>query len=415
MFIPYQEGYIIFNTFTGALGKIDEEQYKRFIQDTLNSSETELLVKKGILIPVDFDEKKKIDSDRENGIIKSDFKNFRIWPTSGCNARCYYCFEKGISAENLSIETARQVINFIDTKTTENDTLRIEWFGGEPLLNTPAIDLISAAVKSICDRKHCKYDSLLITNGSLITKSIAQKIRYDWNIKLVQITLDGFNSDYDKIKNYSDASRFSFYRIINNIHLLLNLGVRVAIRMNYDTSNYDSLENLIDYLHEEFQGFTNISYYLYPIWSSENYFTSTVADIKLISLFEKLILYKMTTMQKIARIGYKKHACQSWHKDTLTILPNGDLAKCCESFNQVIGNIYDGITDMETFAFWTNNTLDEACEKCIYLPMCQGGCKASNFTLMPQCFALKPIMHEYLKWCVKFMDENKGFHSKSQG
>ena len=133
-------------------------------------------------------------------------------------------------------------------------------------------------------------------------------------------------------------------------------------------------------------------------------FGITIADKNLLSLFDLLVKYGMSTPKKVAGLTYKKYACQAWSKNSYTILPNGDISKCAESYNRVIGNVWDGVINQEEYAFWINNTLNDSCTECIYLPICQGGCKASFFSRMPQCFALKPIFNDLLIWYVKHMD-----------
>ena len=176
--------------------------------------------------------------------------------------------------------------------------------------------------------------------------------------------------------------------------------------MNYDTTNFESLYSLIEFLHVKFLGYSNISYYVYPIWSSENFISTTEADGNFIKLVELLIKNKMGSIRRIVRLNYKKNACQSWNENTFTILPDGKISKCCETYDRIIGDILNGITDKQTFEFWTNPEIDEKCYNCIYLPICQGGCKAAYFNKMPQCFALKPIINEFLKWYVDFLDTN---------
>lgn len=411
IFIPHKEEFIIFNTLSGALGKFDKDFYKRYNSNSLNQTEVEILLKKGILIPEDFDERKKIYLDRINGIKKSNFKNFRIWTTSGCNANCYYCFEKGIQTTTMTLQTAQDTISFIKNRLHDNDNLRLEWFGGEPLLNTRIIDCISYEIKKICADKKCKLECLLITNGSLVTQEVANKIKNEWNIGLVQITLDGYGEYYNRAKNYNNPTKYNFNVIINSIKWLLDTGIKVTIRMNYDTTNYESLSTLIEFLHIKFLGYSNISYYVYPIWSSENFISSTVADGNFIKLVELLVKNGMGSIRKIARLNYKNNACQSWNENTFTILPDGKISKCCETYNNIIGDIYNGIVDTETFEFWTNPALEEKCNNCTYLPICQGGCKASYFNSMPQCFALKPIIGEFLKWYVDYLDSTTAGHS----
>ena len=148
--MPYNdEEDIIFNTFSGAIGRFRKETLERFNNDNLTDEEIKTLLDEGVLISEDFDEMEKINTDRIEGINNSNYKHYRIWPTSACNARCYYCFEKGIKYQTMTKEVADAVINFIAGRLNEGDTLKVEWFGGEPLLNPDIIDYIFTALKKI--------------------------------------------------------------------------------------------------------------------------------------------------------------------------------------------------------------------------------------------------------------------------
>lgn len=420
--VPYKDNEnIIFNSFSGAIGKMDNETLNRFNNDNLEESEINTLLKKGILINCDFDELAKVNNDREKGINNNKVKYFRIWPTSACNARCYYCFEKGIKAKHMSLETADKVINFISKFIEEDSTLKIEWFGGEPLLCVDTIDYISKKLVELCNAKNCKYKSTMITNGSLINAEIAQKMKNAWNLSLVQITLDGYGKDYDNIKNYYNKSLFNFDSVIENIKTIAeNTDIHVTIRMNYDTHNYDSLYKLINYICENLKQYKNISCYVYPVWSSieENvdgqFISNTEIDKNLLSLFDLLIKNKMGDVRKIARINYRPNACQAWSLNSYTILPDGKMSKCCESYHQIVGDVSNGITNQELFNFWVNPKLDEKCENCKLVPICQGGCKASKFSKMPQCIMLKPHFDDFLKWYVSYLDEELEEKNKSK-
>ena len=143
IFVPYNESeFIIYNSLSGSIGKFDLETYKRYKENQLKESEIDKLLEKGILIPDSFDELNKIHNDRLCGILNDTIKHYRIWPTSACNAKCYYCFEKGVKQESMSKDVADATINFIERGVSNKDTIKIEWFGGEPLLNIDIIDYV---------------------------------------------------------------------------------------------------------------------------------------------------------------------------------------------------------------------------------------------------------------------------------
>lgn len=407
LFVPYNDSMtIIFNTYSGAIGLFDQETMLRYNTDTLFPEEKELLIKKGVIIPYDRNEKNEIDKDRANGILCGKEKLIRIWTTSDCNARCYYCFEKGIEPAYMTKETADYVVHFICSLLKNGDCLTFEWFGGEPLLNTEIIDYIINRIRPICEQMHCTYQSTFISNGSLINDAILAKMRTVWHTKYIQITLDGDEKTYTSVKNYCNPVAHHFRGVISNIKQLVDSDVHVSIRMNYGTTNYESLSHLIDFLHEEIGKRANLIYYIYPLWSCLNeqkehsFESKAVADSHLLKLFDKLVEYDMASARGLSRLNYKKNQCSSCSTSSYTIFPNGKIGKCSETFLQTLGDVRNGVTESELFAFWTNTSVDALCEECIYLPLCQGGCRSSYFTKMSLCFAYKPILPALLKWYV---------------
>ncbi len=408
----YKNGYIIFNSLTGAIGKLSKDEYSDFLSGSLPNDKINLLHSKGILIDPDYDEDKKINDDRFEGIQNESRAYLRIWPTSRCNAHCYYCFEKGLSGKDMQLETARQIVRYLEDFVDDGMNVDIQWFGGEPLLKIDVIDEIIKGLKKLCECKHSKYGGVMITNGSLITPEIANKMKNEWGIYRTQVTLDGFDKYYDNVKNYDSPSEHNFDRVLDNIEILAKTKMHVTIRMNYDTHNFSSLKTLIECLHGRLSKYNNISYYVYPVWSSFDqtissaFVSKTKADEQIVELFDKLVDLNMCTATGIARLGYRPVQCDSCNKKSFSVLPNGDISKCCEAYNQIIGNIWDGIVDQDTFNYWISAELDEQCKDCKYLPICQGGCKASHFNLMPQCFAYKPAFEDILRWYVSRIEMN---------
>ena len=407
-FVPYENNQtILYNFYSNYTSLFDADTLKRYNGDQLTDNEQEELYKRGFLVDIDRDELQLIKDDRLTQNTKENEKLFRVWTTSGCNARCFYCFEKGLPVETMTEDRCDDVIKYITKDLKEKDRCVIEWFGGEPLLNTKAIDKITAGVKAICKEKNVHYHSTIITNGSLITPEIVNKMENEWDIIHAQITLDGSEEAYNKIKNYYNPEKHNFKQVIDNILLFKNSKkVYVTIRLNYTEDNYEELLDVIRYLGEQLQGVKNINCYVYPIWSTlnqdeEDKFISTVqADQNLMNIFEEILKYNLNTIKKLIRTNRKLTSCKSCNINSCTILPSGKISKCSESFNIVYGDIVNGIQDKDEYMSWSTRDFDPKCEDCVYLPICQGGCEASKHIDMPKCFAYKPIIDDMLVWYV---------------
>lgn len=248
---------ILFNTLTTEGLIVKEEELN---DDLVNK----YLVEHWFKVEEEHDDKAMVDSVRalacamfrQNGI-----KVFTIFTTTGCNARCYYCFEAGCKTLNMTAETAKNTVEFIDKYRDKDKILTLKWFGGEPLLNTKAIDIIVDGLKE----KNIKFKSTMITNGYLFDKDLIKHAKEHWNLKKAQITLDGTEDNYNKIKNYIGVKDSAYKTVLENIESLLKEGVYVPIRLNLTRDNFEDIMKLIDEIEEKFGHYKNCRVYSYMV------------------------------------------------------------------------------------------------------------------------------------------------------
>ena len=146
---------------------------------------------------------------QKNGGEKTEFT---VLTTTDCNARCYYCYEKGIRREPMTRETAIAAADYIAC-ASRGEKVRLRWFGGEPLFNREAIDVICGALEQ---KKIC-FESAMTTNGFYLDEKTTADAVEKWNLKNVQITVDGTEKTYNRIKAYIDAEENPYRRVMNNI------------------------------------------------------------------------------------------------------------------------------------------------------------------------------------------------------
>ena len=108
--LPIPEGIILYNTLTGEMLLLSHDEYK---QRYSNEEIRKILTKGLFFVPEDFDEKKYTEQIRTIvGLMqkKSDWiDSFKLFTTTDCNARCFYCFEMGKRRFSMSEETAHDV------------------------------------------------------------------------------------------------------------------------------------------------------------------------------------------------------------------------------------------------------------------------------------------------------------------
>jgi radical SAM protein with 4Fe4S-binding SPASM domain len=399
---------IVFNTFSGAIVSLDVVEHAALLNHA-NCDNDDLIssfVEAGLLVPKDSSERSIIDFDRENSIHSKDNVTFRILTTTECNATCFYCYEEDVGCDHMSLEVADGVVDFIVAKTKNTSKVTIEWFGGEPLLNPKIISQITCKLEEVFSKRSIQRVYRMATNGSLFDNSLVKLALQKWHLQNVQITLDGDRDEYNSRKNYTNVSN-AFDRVISNIQLLLDNRIGVALRLNYDGNNLDSVLELITFLGDRFKGYRHLQCYAYPIFGSyschlvndsfSNYNDRTTPD-DLLRITKALRDNQLASIDFLGNLKYRPSKCFACNYHSFTIAPNGELYKCSFDLKHSVGSILEGIRLNSTHLKWLESGLENECIECIFLPICQGGCRASYLNLSPdRCFSLKGIVDDLIK------------------
>ena len=207
-------------------------------------------MKNSILIDDDVDEINRVRSIREK-IANDNVQNIVILTTTDCNARCYYCFERGIKPEKMSFGTADALVDYCGKKYHDKKLL-VSWFGGEPLLNYEIIEYITDKLIA----KGYELSGYVTTNGSLLTPGMLLFFTERYANMTFQITLDALGDEYGKIKNYVDVpSSLAFNRTVENIKTILASKCKLLLRINFLTSQIDTALKTYDEVIDLFRGY----------------------------------------------------------------------------------------------------------------------------------------------------------------
>lgn len=245
---------IVFNTMTSSVIKMDKEMFHRIFELNImpdDKNTLQALEEMGYIVDSSLDENFRLMvSRRKYQFSNSGITSAVIAVTTECNARCYYCYENGIERAAMDVETADNIVDFLD-KNSRTRKLVIQWFGGEPLCAVDTIDRIATGLKS----RGIEFASLITTNGYCVNDEILKKARDAWNVKRFQIPIDALGEEYDKIKNYVESSseRKPFDIVIKNIHSILAVGFHVNVRTNFNPKNIETTRKVLNFLAEEFK------------------------------------------------------------------------------------------------------------------------------------------------------------------
>lgn len=145
---------------------------------------------------------------------------FILAVTNRCNNRCVYCQAHGCARPaDMSPETARAIIDRIAETDAEGFT--IEFQGGEPLENMPAIHAAVERAKEVLAGRD--YSLCLVSNLALISDEIASFLAE--NGISVSTSLDGPRDLHDTNRPQA-GGRGSYDAMLRGLNLLRRHGIR---------------------------------------------------------------------------------------------------------------------------------------------------------------------------------------------
>lgn len=376
------------------------------IYKTFTPEVKEYAITNWFLVPEDFNEyefaKGLKESRKANRkAIKENIKNFTIITTTDCNANCYYCFEAGVKKHSMTPKVAEDVAEFI-IKESNGQPVKLNWFGGEPLFNQLAIDTIT----SILYNEEISYTSTIISNGYLFNELFLERYKQLWNLKRVQITLDGINEYYNAIKDYIYKDDINpFETVISNIKMLIDYGIRVNIRLNVTLDNTQELKDTIDYIYDVFGKTRKLNIYAHAVFQLERECPEQIHPLT--EEIHKYIINKFGCKKKLKPL-IKRSFCMADNESSCTITSTGKVG-LCEHYvdDELIGDIYNGIQNIDTIKKFNEPAEFNYCEHCKFYPSCNllkhcGDISECNeHKIHEKIFILNQLLFKRLKQYIK--------------
>lgn len=393
--VPVQDGVMVYNTLYNTLLRLTKMEYAKILgEKSVGKALSRKFQKNGIILPVDVNELKLYEAwAKKQRKIKKTYLSINITSTLNCNARCAYCYENGVQKKNFSPLQKEKLIQFIETHLHEGDKLVINWFGGEPLLGQNVIDYVSTEL----NKRNIFFSSYIITNGSLITKDLVKKKFSKWNVKDVQITLDGLAKTYETRKAYQGQHPGIFGRLIKKIIVLAEADIKVHIRLNIDRENSEEILDLLTMLEDKFNSYDTVTWYPAFLTGIGNDLTEEEKITFIKNMFFRLKNpVKMNAARRLHAVP-KQSPCMRNDPRSMSIDVNGNIYTC----EHLVGRDAEAIGTLTHWEEATNSKrlnvkLRKECRKCVFLPKCMGGCAANLETGDEPCMIEKYIIQGYL-------------------
>ncbi|MBR3740552.1 MAG: radical SAM protein [Clostridia bacterium] len=375
--VDHEGKVLLHNAVTGQLAELSREEAAMLEKlPAVYDPVMEQLAAGHFLVREGFDEYKSVHQLRR--IYKSRFTgkaitHYVILPTTFCNAHCFYCYESDHPRVQMTEETAGKLIDYID-EHRQGKRISINWFGGEPLVGLRRIDQIS---QGLMDRE-IPFASAMISNGYLFDEEIVERSRELWKLQRVQITLDGTEDTYNRVKAYADVQDNPYQRVLRNIDLLSGKGIHVKIRLNADVYNQDEIRKLIEELGERYSGQSHVTVYLNTLFDGQGYqpVHHSYDDILALMDFNADCTERLKEMKlhfddiKYPYLSFSQ--CMADNPHAVMIQPDGSFCRCeHESIHDRYGSLEEGVTDPGKLDRW-NETMEpsDICPECPIYPAC---------------------------------------------
>lgn len=317
--------------------------------------------------------------------------------TNSCNLRCSHCYQSDYSSKEefnfIELVQAfiqyKEFIDFLNTKKPSQELIRptMAITGGEPFARGDFIDLLEiiSAHKDV-------LDLYILTNGTLIDKNKAKKIK-EYGVSKVQVSIEGDEKTHDEIRGAG-----SFRKAIRGIEHLVNNDISVAISFTAHKQNYKIFPKVVEIAKNV--GASRIGTdRIVPEGSGKNllmlskeetkeYIYMIENQIQLLSSANdsNLQILNHRALQFLATSDEKNLYKCSIGKNSLTLLPNGDVY-VCRRLPIVIGNIKEQSLREIYFNSKIMKQLRKpskapvGCEKCKHNKVCNGGAKCISYAI----------------------------------
>lgn len=408
---------IVFNTLSGHCFTISKKISKIInngVPSELDKETYNNFLKYNLIIPNEIDETKIFHYYYNKTKFSGQYISSTVLLTWACNLACIYCFEgAGVKIQSMNQNMADRYIKFMinQAESRSAKSMYINLFGGEPLININIGFYILEKLKSYCDKKDIEFACGMITNGTLLTDGILDKLEA-LNCISIQVTLDGMKETHDNRRLYKDGSG-SFDKVINGIRKLAKRNkIRTVIRINVDKANINDAYKLLKFLGKNQEKLTNCFIDFGIVRGStaacSAYSGNCFSDIEIGDVLDDL--WNMASIEGFfvnTRPAKRWTYCGVYSDNQFTVTPDCGIYKCWEHAGieeHLMAYIdeYGQLVDVKYpfFDWMSKNPLEaEECKRCVYLPACGGGCVVISYNEASSyhtkgCFKIKGVLEK---------------------
>ena len=344
------------------------------------------LIEKGFIISDERDELAEIRLQNKREAFSSRSLYMMVYPTQDCNLKCWYCYESHVKDSLMSEEVQERILKMLEERLKNNsfDSLRLAFFGGEPLIGFNVVALpLSRKIKALLDKYDKTFQTFFVTNATLLTSDVIKCMKEIH--PYFQITLDGCREKHNNVRvrkqgvqGTYDEIMSAIKSVVSDIYSLKEYNDPiVTLRINYDNNTLKHVGEIIADLGDIDRRAVYV--HLERVWQ-----TKDRVDEEQRQLLKEAIFQFIEAGFYIGQgcFGEKRVSCPAESDNYLIVNYDGNIFRC--NGRTLTEETKEGILEPDGKIIW-DKTLqakriglstfeNHRCLNCKMLPRCMGPC-----------------------------------------
>lgn len=321
--------------------------------------------------------------------------------TEGCNLACTYCFEKDmLGHRRMAPEVARKAVDLLFRYSKTEKELHVAHFGGEPLINFPAVRLTTEYAEEKARQTGKTVCFNMTTNGTLINDRIAEYCAAH-NI-MVMVSLDGLREANDRFR-VDKKGRGTFDKAFAGLMKLAEYQDWVGVKMTVMPGNCDRLLDDVKFLHDAGVNQFTIGYATGVDWPAAER-RAYIRNLE--TLHHWYMAHRdgplLVTEFEEEDPGVSYFGCQAG-RSSISITVDGEVSPCSKVLAMDKTHLLARLGDVTHGLYQIRNRIDlvgcgklkSACGDLAIDSEYQGGCFATNFEANGDLYAPNLLDHDF--------------------
>ncbi|MDX8346918.1 radical SAM protein [Cognatiyoonia sp. IB215446] len=207
-------------------------------------------------------------TEDEAKYIKGSFSphalELTVLPTEKCNFRCTYCYED-FKIGKMSARTVAALKALIDERSMDLQVLRLNWFGGEPLLASDIVLDVASHAHAVCSDCEIDFFGEITTNGYLLDLALLERLT-NVGMRDYQISIDGDRTGHNETRILGSGAG-TYDEIMANLMAAhqSDLDFHITLRVHITRQNIGSVERAISEMQDTFGADDRFSFFIKAI------------------------------------------------------------------------------------------------------------------------------------------------------